>query len=435
MSTARSSSGVLRVALATLLLLVLLPSLAASVEDDLERRMREVASGLRCPVCQNLSVADSTSEMAREMRALIADELRAGKSPEQIRAYFVEKYGQWILLSPTARGFGLLVWLLPALAGAGGLGAAVWVIRRWARRSAPAERPPVDETRAARLRALVASDEVPGNLSAEERRTIETLRELAFDHQAGKLSDADYEELRALYESRAIDVATSSARARAERRLAELEAALAAFDAEAASPAPSSRATRPRTWRWVAGGVFLLGFSVALGVFLTTAIQVRGDGSITGGALTGTGSETALAASRDVHALLAAGEQAMQAQDYTRASAVFRRVLELDASEPTAHAFLGLILLRAGHTEQALGSFERALEKDPISAPALWGKGLVLYESLGRPAEALHVWQTLLALKISDEDRKHVTSVMDEARRRLEGPPRAAAKPVAGPDR
>jgi cytochrome c-type biogenesis protein CcmH len=432
-TTSPSSSHLLRAALAALLV-VLLPALAAGAEDDLDRLL-EIASGLRCPVCQNLSVADSTSEMAREMRALIVDELRAGKSPEQIRAYFVEKYGQWILLSPTARGFGLLVWLLPALAGAAGLGAAAWAIRRWTRQAASGERAAVDETRAARLRALVAAEELPGNLSAGERRTIEALRELEFDYQAGKLSDADHEELRALYERRALEVETSSARARAERRIAELEAALAALDAEAVSPAESPRASRRRTWRWVAGGVFLLGFSVALGLFLTTAIQVRDEGSITGGALTGTTSEPALAASRDVGALLVAGQQAMGAQDYTRAAAVFRRVLELDASQPTAHAFLGLVLLRAGHTEQALRSFERALEKDPISAPALWGKGLVLYESLGRPAEALHVWQTLLALKMSDEDRKHVTSLMDEARRRLGGSSRPAAKPVAGSSR
>ena len=93
--------------------------------------MLEIASGLRCPVCQNLSVADSTSEMAREMRALIVDELRAGKRPEEIRAYFVSKYGEWILLSPRPSGFNLIVWILPfaaVLAGAVGIFA---VVRHW----------------------------------------------------------------------------------------------------------------------------------------------------------------------------------------------------------------------------------------------------------------------------------------------------------------
>ena len=153
MSTGRSSERWRRPVLGALVLLLLAGT--ASAQADVEARMREIASGLRCPVCQNLSVADSTSEMAKEMRALIADELRAGKRPEQIRAYFVTRYGEWILLSPTARGFGLLVWVLPALGALAGLGGAVWVLRRWARRSAP---PPavVDEAILARVRAAVA---------------------------------------------------------------------------------------------------------------------------------------------------------------------------------------------------------------------------------------------------------------------------------------
>ena len=79
MSTARSSS-VLVAALALLLLV----AGAVAGQDDFERRMLDIASGLRCPVCQNLSVADSTSELARDMRALIVDQLRAGKTPEEI---------------------------------------------------------------------------------------------------------------------------------------------------------------------------------------------------------------------------------------------------------------------------------------------------------------------------------------------------------------
>src|SRR3989337_3842696 len=85
---------------------VLLSPAAVAGGEDLDEQMRAIASGLRCPVCQNLSVADSTSELARDMRALIVDQLRAGKTPEEIRAYFVSKYGPWILLAPPARGIG-----------------------------------------------------------------------------------------------------------------------------------------------------------------------------------------------------------------------------------------------------------------------------------------------------------------------------------------
>ena len=69
-----------------------------------EQVVYEVASQLRCVVCQNLSVADSPSEMATQMRAVVKERLAAGESPEQVVRYFVDKYGEWILLSPPRRG-------------------------------------------------------------------------------------------------------------------------------------------------------------------------------------------------------------------------------------------------------------------------------------------------------------------------------------------
>ncbi|MBL8960815.1 MAG: cytochrome c-type biogenesis protein CcmH [Gemmatimonadetes bacterium] len=91
-------------------------------DSALERRTREVASELRCPVCQGLSIADSPSDLALEMKGLVREQLAAGKSPEEIRAYFIGKYGEWVLLEPKAEGLNLLVYLLPvALVIGGGL--------------------------------------------------------------------------------------------------------------------------------------------------------------------------------------------------------------------------------------------------------------------------------------------------------------------------
>ena len=78
-----------------------------------EQTVHDVAAELRCVVCQNLSVADSPSEMAAQMRAIVRERLEAGETPEQVREYFVERYGEWILLAPRRTGFNLLVWAFP----------------------------------------------------------------------------------------------------------------------------------------------------------------------------------------------------------------------------------------------------------------------------------------------------------------------------------
>jgi len=101
-----------------------------------EDTVREIAAQLRCVVCQNLSVADSPSEMANQMRGIIRERLQAGNTPEQVVAYFVDKYGEWVLLSPRPRGFNLLVWVLPFAATAAGLVAVLLLARRWSRRAA-----------------------------------------------------------------------------------------------------------------------------------------------------------------------------------------------------------------------------------------------------------------------------------------------------------
>jgi cytochrome c-type biogenesis protein CcmH len=102
----------------------------ATIED----RTQAIAAGLRCPVCQNLSVADSPSQLAGEMRTEIADRLRAGATDAEIRAYFVQRYGEWVLLEPPRRGFDLIPWLVPIV----GLlvGAGIWfaLVRRRPRR-------------------------------------------------------------------------------------------------------------------------------------------------------------------------------------------------------------------------------------------------------------------------------------------------------------
>jgi len=92
-------------------------------ESAISSRSLELARGLRCPVCQGLSAADSQAESAIAMRDRAEELVRAGYSDDQVRDYFVDRYGEWVLLEPPRRGRHLLVWLAPVAAL--GLGALV----------------------------------------------------------------------------------------------------------------------------------------------------------------------------------------------------------------------------------------------------------------------------------------------------------------------
>ncbi len=116
---------------------------ATSPQDSaLDAQTKALAAQLRCPVCQGLSLQDSPSELAQQMRAVIRDQLRAGRTPQQVREYFVSKYGEWILLQPEAHGFNLAVYILPVLGLLGGGVVIVLAARRWTRApAAEAEQP------------------------------------------------------------------------------------------------------------------------------------------------------------------------------------------------------------------------------------------------------------------------------------------------------
>lgn len=98
------------------LVLVAMPAFAGDVsEDPLERQMLEIAKLLRCAVCQNQPISDSSSDLARDMRVIIREQLQAGKRRDEIIAYFVERYGNYVLLKPPVDRTGAAVWFLPPL--------------------------------------------------------------------------------------------------------------------------------------------------------------------------------------------------------------------------------------------------------------------------------------------------------------------------------
>jgi cytochrome c-type biogenesis protein CcmH len=148
----------------------------------LELRTEEVASLLRCPVCQGLSVGDSKAGMALKMKAQVKGLLAAGYEQEQILAYFERSYGEFVRLQPPLRGINWLVWLAPLLGL--GLGAFVvtWALRRGAAAEAAPEVPRERGTEADEAE-LPARDALPDD--AELARCVKRVRELAYGWPGG----------------------------------------------------------------------------------------------------------------------------------------------------------------------------------------------------------------------------------------------------------
>jgi cytochrome c-type biogenesis protein CcmH len=109
------------------------PARPAADDPALEARMMAIATELRCVVCQNQTVADSHAELAADLRQQIREQLRAGRSPDEIRRYMTDRYGDFVLYRPPVNERTALLWFGPALLLLVGGAALAIVLRRRSR--------------------------------------------------------------------------------------------------------------------------------------------------------------------------------------------------------------------------------------------------------------------------------------------------------------
>jgi len=102
----------------------------------------DLEAELVCPVCET-TLDQSNAPVAERMKTFIRVRIAAGDSEQEIKDALVAEFGPEVLAEPPEGGFGLLAWLLPLAALAGGALAVGLLIRRWSRRAAPSE--PADE--------------------------------------------------------------------------------------------------------------------------------------------------------------------------------------------------------------------------------------------------------------------------------------------------
>jgi cytochrome c-type biogenesis protein CcmH len=122
-------------------------------DPAMEKRARDISAGLRCLVCQNQSIDDSDAQLAKDLRLLVRERLVAGDNDQQVRDYLVQRYGEFVLLSPTFRAQTILLWLAPAAVLMLGAFGAYIALRR---RPQPAEALNDEERKA--LEALLKQD-------------------------------------------------------------------------------------------------------------------------------------------------------------------------------------------------------------------------------------------------------------------------------------
>lgn len=144
-----------------ILVLCLLAAPVFAVEPDeilddpvLEERARALSLGLRCLVCRNESIDASSAELAKDLRILVRERMLAGDTDEEAIDFIVERYGEYVLLRPDARGANMILWLAgPAMLVLAALIAGLYIRKRG--QAAPETTAGLSEAEEARLKDIL----------------------------------------------------------------------------------------------------------------------------------------------------------------------------------------------------------------------------------------------------------------------------------------
>ncbi len=130
--------------------------------DDpvLEARAREISQGVRCLVCQNESIDSSNAGLARDLRILVRERLVAGDGDDEVRAFLVARYGDFVLFDPPVKPETYLLWFGPAAMLLLGLGGVLFYFSR--RQTGSAEAAPLNDAERARLQRLLEPESDAG---------------------------------------------------------------------------------------------------------------------------------------------------------------------------------------------------------------------------------------------------------------------------------
>jgi cytochrome c-type biogenesis protein CcmH len=365
------------------------------------QRASAIEDVVRCPTCEDLSVAQSTAPTAITVRAAITQQIAAGRTDQQIKDYLEDRYGASIVLEPPASGWSLLVWLLPLIGGAIAVAAvAVVLIRR---------RKVLSDTTGPR--------EADGQLSAEaaeDRRRFLTksLADADAEYLAGDLSDKDYLTLRqrdmtrlAALEARPVTVAGAlaergSTAVAVDQRLDDTEMADADDSADPVVPLttkkPTGRKARSKkSWFFLAGAV------VSIAAALVVAVSLSASNRAPGQSATGSFAETP---QQQIEETLAEAATLENSGDLGQAASDYQSVLKSHPDNEVAVAQLGWLEYELGQSGKSASliadarvKLNRAVALDPDDYAARLYLGTLLLQQDGNAAGAVAQYQKFLA--------------------------------------
>lgn len=343
-----------------------------------EERVEHLASRIRCPFCNGESLAEATSQVARDYRLVIADMVAAGDSDQDIYDAFTARFGENLVLDPPASRW--LLWAIPTVVlSAGGL----LIVRR----------------RRGRGGGAAASVGAPESLEAALSAVARDLDDLESQLAADELTETDEAGLRAIY------------LAEADR----LEAALAA-----ARPNPTDGPDRRRVLLGAAilvAGAFAITLAVVNAAGDNTAEGVVAAPPIDFDNITIEQLEGVVADNPDIVPMRSAlAGMLFDVGRYDEAFDHYWIVLQTDPdSQPLARVGW-IVYLLEGESELAAGYVEEALERRPDNLEAMWFLGNIRLHGLGDGPGAVQSFEALLGADLTQEERVAVTELLTAAR-------------------
>jgi cytochrome c-type biogenesis protein CcmH len=382
---------------------------SSSTPTDAQRAVA-IESVIRCPSCEDLSVAVSSAPTAVTVRATVAHLIDLGQTDQQVKDYLVARYGAAIVLDPPASGWSALVWVLPVAVGAAGTVGLVVVLVRRRRRG---ERDLDADVRGGRVDPV----------ALEERRRFltQSLADADAEYLAGDLSDADYLALRQRDLARLAVLGPASGTASGAPSPAGAGGSPAAAgtvagstasatdtlleahpDAAPTTPSPSaSSATGGRSRRRGRNGWFLTGAVVCFVAALVVAVPLFTSNRLPGQTATGS---VSLSPSQQLARSLDQAAAAENEGQLGLAAQLYQAVLSSHPDDEVALAQLGWLEYRIGQQgsstsllADARAKLNQAAALDPGDYAVHLYLGTVLLQQDGNPAGAVVQYRMFLA--------------------------------------